>query len=390
MALATADGDDIISLRLWLPRVGVGTADVLFDDITPRSGRVVIQVGDREFRGAIDRGGEFEDTDRTRVVLGAGGMGKAAEKRQYSGVSLQLVVSSLLATAGETLSPSSDQDVLQTVLPAWTTSAEPIGTILSALVESVGGGAVWRVLPDGTVWIGRETWPDAGIEDDSYQVMEQRFEDGSWLATVNEEAAGALRPGTTFNGQRVSLVVHTIDGDEGGLGPRMRVWFSDAGEASMEDRLAGAFERAVRSAGPPPVDYRAMYLARVVAQIGTRVHVEPELTSMPDMGAIPLMLGLPGATTDGLAGGNVLVGWRGGDRAKAYAVCFDADVSVASLKLAPAALHLGGGALPQPVPLGTGLVTYLASLAAAINSLGGSAAPPEPTTLLSGSVTVTS
>lgn len=340
MALITSGEDDVISLKLTRARVGTWVADVLFDDPSPRAGRVsLVASNGQTYVGTIDRGGEFEDTDRTRVIGGAGGMSKPATPRQYSNPTVRIVLGDLLAAAGETLSSTADQDVLATEIAAWTTSAEPIGTVVTALMTTAGGGATWRMLPDGTVWVGAETWPDSGLDADDYQILSKRFEDGSWMVAVDANAVLALTPGTTFEGQRVSMVIHRID-DEHEPGPRMRVWFSDSDETALEDRLAAAIGKLVRGADAPTVDYRALYRAQVIAQSGDTIHVEPEIAnSLPDMGKIPLLLGLPGCSVAGVQGGNVLVGWRGGDRSKAYAICFDSSTKVGMLFLGgPAAL----------------------------------------------------
>lgn len=324
------------------PRVGLWTADLRVDTLDGIAvGSVVtVTVGSRSLRGHLLRGETFAGAFQARVVGGLGGMARNPQARFYNGVTVGLVLTDIFRDVGEDLSASSDLSVLNTSMGSWaTTSDRTAGDMVARLLAAASPGAAWRAMDDGTIWVGRETWPDSGVSDDTFVVVERRGEDASLRASVLEPE---LEPGTTYKGRRVSLVQHDVP-HQGDL--ETRAWFEDD-VVSQVGRARAAFEAMVQ-ATPERFSYLGRWSARVVAQSGRTVHVVPDDARAPDMGDVTL-LGSAGESVDGVVGGHVLVGWLGGDPRMAYATDFDGDETVGEKVIGALQLYLGAktGAFP--------------------------------------------
>jgi len=209
MPLATLNGFDVLEARVSLPRVGAWQADVRVDKPDGIDGAATLIIdGGLTFAGTVARGGAFLEATWLRIGAGADGLRKQARPKFYNATALRIVLSDLLATAGEKLSATADPRTLGARLDGWTTIAQPIGNAVAVLVaRGAPADTAWRMLPDGSFWLGAETWPDSGLTDANVDTLEERPELGQiMLGTV----APALRPGTTLAGRRVSYVDHVI------------------------------------------------------------------------------------------------------------------------------------------------------------------------------------
>jgi len=145
----------------------------------------------------------FADSVRVRIVGGFGTLGKSyAKPKSYQGVPLQLVLQDLVLGAGEALSPRCDAGLLATRLTAWATVRQPTGEALSLLMRAASG-AVWRILPDGTLWAGYEVWPAS----DKTEYVLTSEDDAQGVMELASEAPGIL-PGLTVLGRKISRVTH--------------------------------------------------------------------------------------------------------------------------------------------------------------------------------------
>lgn len=371
MALVEVNGHGVVDGRIWFPRTGAWHAELRVDSTDPVTGAVTISIADGRLvlRGTVWRGAEYVDTSFLNIVGGAGGLRSIARARAYTQTSLRIVLGDLLAGAGEKLSPTSDAATLARPLAAWTTPALPVGQAIARALRSAAPTASWRVLPDGTIWVGPETWPDSGLTTDDYQIMD---EDPRQLTAELGVEAPVLLPGTTLAGRRVSRVEHVI----GAEGVRSIVWFEDTetGAAPSADRLKDAFSAAVRSAAG--LDFNALYWARVIAQRGSTIDVEPENPTiakfLPSEGGVPLLMPAPGATVAMAATGRVLIGWSGSDPARPYAIGYDANTVATELVLnVITSLILGGEAGAEPVIKGTSFASALSTFLFALTTYAG-------------------
>lgn len=200
MALLTAGGAPAVQADITLPLVGVPVASVeVVADEPYRPGQQVdlaFAEGPTLRMTAVRSG-----LERGRVTAflagGGGGMGKAVAARYYQGIPARLAVLDLLREVGEV----PGQIDLPDTLTRWVRPAGPAAVALQDLMTAYPDRH-WRILPDGTLWIGQETWP-AGSD---LQILEYHPADGWYLFDL----ALDLLPGMQADVGRVVRVVHRV------------------------------------------------------------------------------------------------------------------------------------------------------------------------------------
>jgi len=207
MAFASVNGATVLEGSIGLPRIGVWTADVELPappSVTQLSGPATLQLGTAlTLTGTFGRTGiDGRGRIRARVIGGGAGMGKTLPPRSYVGATLRLPLVDLLTSAGEALSPTSDAGVLAYQMPAWSRMQGIAGASLAALLAVPA--ASWRVLPDGTVWVGNETWKPSNMSAVaiSYEPESRRRTVASLVPTI--------LPGQTYDGAQVGFVQHVL------------------------------------------------------------------------------------------------------------------------------------------------------------------------------------
>ena len=212
MAHVTANGFVVLSGKLTFPRQGAWVGDLVVDTDAGIAGACEVAIqGGLTLEGTAVRGGVFLGTTTIRVAPGADGLRKTARAQHYRQTKVGTVLGDLLRTAGEKLSPTADPAMLATTLPAWTVRADPVGKMIAAVfADARAGKASWRFLPDGTLWVGPETWADGGlVAPDGYIEI---GEDPELAAMDVGVDALVPMPGTTLDGRRVSYVEVSIEG----------------------------------------------------------------------------------------------------------------------------------------------------------------------------------
>lgn len=204
MAYCTVNGAPVLEGVVTLPRIGVWQADVELPASGALSGRATVDIGGvLTLVGTFARSGvDGRGRVRARIVAGAAGLGRTLAPKSYFGVPLRIPLTDVLVDAGEQISPMADVQVLAQQLPAWSRMSQVAGLSLVALVNAAA--ASWRVLLDGTVWVGTEAWPT------SLMVAEAvSFEPELFRRTVASLAPIVL-PGQVYEGQRIALVRHVL------------------------------------------------------------------------------------------------------------------------------------------------------------------------------------
>jgi hypothetical protein len=201
--LGTAEYD-IGSGKILMPRTGPWTADLTVIADGPLTGSAVATMGGVDMPCHIQRSEMLPGKLDLRLVGGNGGLGSVARKKHYKGVTVRQVFHDLLADAGETAAPACEAATLNAPLKAWTSLAVPTGQLLQALVESVDDEVSWRVLYDGKVWIGHETWPACPAD------VRILHADGANASQLLGTDALGIWPGPSIAGRRVDYVVHEI------------------------------------------------------------------------------------------------------------------------------------------------------------------------------------
>ena len=214
----------LMEVRLSLGLTGCWTADVITSDAasTPfiAGTPAALSLETMALSGTVLRGGEVRSSEFVRIVGGAGGLGLDTTPQGYRSVTAEQVVRDLLAGAGETLSDESDSDLLETEFGLWSVRREQTSTALSRIVEAIG--AVWRTLPDGSVWIGVDTFDEQELTNAT--LIDAKPEQGLLLCGIDSPE---LLPGRTVSldgrGGRVSVVDYWLRSGE----YRMRVLLVD-------------------------------------------------------------------------------------------------------------------------------------------------------------------
>lgn len=205
MSFASVSGAAVISGAVTLPLVGAWVADVRLDSREAIEGAVELRLGDAlELHGTVVSGGVHAGAAYARIVGGKGKFAASLPARYYRDVPARIPISDALTEAGEALSSSSDAGLLDAWLPLWTRTAGRASDALGALVEAAGGGA-FRVLPDGSVWVGQDDWKPAP-RFDFVVIDEHPSERRVEIATEEPK----LLPGVTFLDRRVSTVRHLL------------------------------------------------------------------------------------------------------------------------------------------------------------------------------------
>lgn len=314
MATAKANGLLVLEASIKTPRVGAWRAELELDgdDASKASGTVTLEVGSVTWTGKAVESGAFVGRVKVNLVGGAGGLGKPAKARFYHAIPARTVLEDLLAEGGERLSPTSDAAKLGTILPFWTRPAGTVSEGLENVLEAIG--AVWRVLADGAIWIGVETWPKsspANVEVESESPQESK------IVFASDEPT--LLPGTTFRDRKVSRVEHSITGGK----TRTTAWFETGDGSQPTDAFRGALAGLIRQE-TKHTDFMAARSGKVVAQNndGT-LELKLDDADMPGMSKIPIAYGVPGIKAKVKKGAKVLVQWADGLPSKPHAVVID-------------------------------------------------------------------
>jgi hypothetical protein len=220
MITATIAGQQrtVTKASLMLPRSGTWVGNMVLDMDTIPTGALTITLSGVDMPAWIQRCELVRGMLELRVVGGAGGLGKLATPVHYRNPTVRHVLTDLLAVAGESASASCTTSILDLPLGYWTTLGLTTGVLLEALAEVVGGGCIWRVSYDGTVFFGSETWPRCPAD---VRVMAQDAANASQV--LGTETLG-IWPGTTIDGRRVDVVVHEFNGQGE---PRSKVWWAE-------------------------------------------------------------------------------------------------------------------------------------------------------------------
>lgn len=205
-------------MRLTLPLRGVWTGDVEVDTHATMKGAKTISIDSALSLAAfIRRGAAYMGGGSYRLVGGAGGFPSVIQAKSYVGTTVRTVATDILNAVGERLSSASDGDVLGASLAKWTTFTQSAMAAFSSLIDSQPDVS-WRVLPDGSVWVGRELWPAVNAPGD---VLEQDVDlDRATLDLVKPN----LIPGVAISGRKISVVEYLFSRE---TTLRARVWMDN-------------------------------------------------------------------------------------------------------------------------------------------------------------------
>jgi hypothetical protein len=197
-------GAAVLAGSVVLPRAGAWHADLHVDvetAIGPAAELVIYRgTAATTWVGTVRRGGVFQESAPVRLVGGYGGLGTDLEAKYYREATVRQVLDDVMRETGEQLSTEASAQLLDVQLARWTRRAGRADLALAALFETLGTS--WRILTDGTLWCGAETWPEVDVE---HLVVNEWPIDGR-VEIDCEEFPTELLPGTTFLERRVARV----------------------------------------------------------------------------------------------------------------------------------------------------------------------------------------
>lgn len=297
---------------------GVPTYDIVVDQIDGKGFDAGTAVtidcnGGLTLKGTVaeKRVDDFLNTMHMRVVGGKNGMWKAAKAKGYMQPSafVRDVVNDLVNASGESLSSQTDQSFLGTNLAAWMTTARSVSESLDVLLEIVAPDKGWRILADGTIWIGSESWPSSS---DEYTLLNHIPADASYELGVD---VPTIVPGVNLGGiGQIGIIEHRITGNT----IRTFAW-----SQLDEDRGVAESIRAMAKHALAKIDYFTTYDCTVKSQSAdlSTVDLNPpsDLTEISGLQRVPLLHGLPGCKVQVPNGQTVSLGWYRGDPRNPYA-----------------------------------------------------------------------
>lgn len=297
-----------------LPLNGAWTLDLEVQDINnsiSAGSNVNVSVneaGGLSFSGTIadKRSGQFLNTNYCRVVGGKNGLTKIPKQRQFAKALTKDVITYLLQSAGETLSTTSNYN--NTSLTFYTINGEDnISNQLTKLLQTIGNNIHWRFLPDGTLFIGTETWPAISTDGYTFEVSDpknQYYKCGVPYPT--------MLPGYNLAGiGNISRVVHKISQDSGSTEIFAEIEQRRGIKESVISIVNSAFN----------FNYLGHYPCKVISQKDNLVDIKPLNTNFPSLQNVQLLSG----NLEDISGQQVILFWEGGDCNQAYAYTYWAN-----------------------------------------------------------------
>ena len=319
MTQVTLNTFPVVSARLTIPRCGCWHGDFIVDSDQdlPIGSTATIEDALTGFvaTGKITRS-KIQSLRLECRVVGGGGLNNTLPPRGYRNASLLLPLSDCLNDCDEALAANVSGDITSTLLAFWQTPKQTGAEELQALADTAN--VTWRVLLDGTVWLGREDW--ATIDREFTVIADNATQGKIELALDGLDAE--ILPGKTILDRRVSLVEWSIDPES----TRCCVLFqrqNNTEDTKETDVAKQALERFVKRVTWRN-RYHAYYAGRVVAQDNEgNVDVVLDTDDLPGLSKIPLRSFSPGVYLTVAVGCRVLVTFAEGDPSKPVAVLWE-------------------------------------------------------------------
>lgn len=249
-----------------------------------------------------------------RVIGGKKGkMSSIATPKAFQNGLVSDVLNTLMNDSQETLSSTISQEVLNTQLSNWTVFQSPINYQLNILAKAFDWN--WRFLPDGTFWIGEETFPDINEVIEVEAGKDYVMLDYDIINKIVNYAVHIpfMLPGYTIDGYKSSQIIQELHED------KMRTKLYEP-QATINRNIWSAINSLIDNR-VAPIDFFAQYQATVKSQSSDllKVDIQPDDARLPGMQSIEFSSNL-GGTTIQISGGKVLLGWKSGDPLQPYCV----------------------------------------------------------------------
>ncbi len=305
-----------IAAELRHPRMGAWHCDLELDADSIQAGKIKFQLDDLEFTGTVlpERTGVDGSRAKCTVVAGNGNLSHDVTAHSYSssaGVRVGSIVHDILKECGEDLSDLSDKAALDKKLPRWHVTGGTAKDALTRLAEATD--CAWRVLRDGTVWFGVETWPEVAPDG---TLTNESWHDGT--VELASETPNMV-PGTVYQGQKIEHVVHRY-------GTNLRTEISTSSPSSAFGALFKSRQREV--------DYSREYPCKVVTQNpdGTvQLLPDDEVMKARGLDHVPIRYGMPGMKATIANGARCHLAFAAGDPSRPFVCSWEYDPSKVTL-----------------------------------------------------------
>jgi hypothetical protein len=204
--MITINGFGVRDGNLCMPLYGAWhmRATVDADQVSDVTGPCSIVIeGGATLSGTAWRVGENDGRFDVWIVGGKGLLATALTGKFYEAAPSQTIATDIATESGETLSGTSDSATLVTLMPKWMRIAGTAGRALGLLVGKLS--VSWRLLDDGSIWIGPEAWTAYTADVDVTDIQ------GADDKMIVADDTFGLRPGMSFEGRNVTYVQHVID-----------------------------------------------------------------------------------------------------------------------------------------------------------------------------------
>ena len=298
----------VVQARVVMPRIGVWYAELTIDTETVPTGLQTFQTADQALilTGTVraDRSAVFAGRAEVLLIGGRDGLSKLLAPREYSDPTVRILLEDICRETGEQLSDGIDPSILSGNLGRWTRGEVVAGTALQTVAHAIG--CSWRILNDGALWVGVETWPNVEIPGD---IINEHPRDASWELQV-ETLFATIAPGTTWDGRHVSIVEHRATANQA----TTLAWFEPETPrtADARDRLKAGLDALVSNV-TRAAQYHALYPAVVLGQAEDgSVDVQPDSPLLPALVQVPIRTTSPGTTIKVAQGTRCLIAFGGG------------------------------------------------------------------------------
>lgn len=328
------------------------------------------------FSGTVLRSGSADGKVSAVVVGGKGGGLKTLPSKMYDySLPARLILSDALKDAGETLSTGGDQaaqqQALTTQIPRYVRAAGTLSEQLDQLVSALPAGTCWRVLLDGTVWVGVDAWQAAPAFD---HTLSDTWAPASGMVPLLPEAVGVL-PGQRYTGPGGNSGI-SMDAYVGDVAYRVEPDNATASIYRVDSRATGSDSqvsqmlRSVIREELRPTDFYRVFPGKVIQQRSDgSLDVMPDDDRLPPLTSVAVRVPIPGAKLTVPAGSRCDVVFENGNPAMPVAGTFGpgsgtrpitfkgAQVDVGTLLVTSVAMGVLSGSYTDPF----GTVTTLAT-----------------------------
>lgn len=360
----------VVQARVVLPRIGVWYSELTVDAETLPSGLQTFRTADGALTltgtARADRSALFAGRAEILLIGGRDGLSTLLEPREYSDPTVRILLEDICRETGEQLSSDIDPGLLSGNLARWTRREIVAGSAVADIAHALG--CSWRILNDGSLWIGVETWPNVEIPGD---IIDEHPRDASWALQV-ETLFATIAPGTTWDGRQVSIVEHRATADQA----TTLAWFEPGTPRlpDARDRLKAGLDALISNVTRAS-QYHALYPATVLGQAGDgSVDLQLDSPTLPALVQVPLRPTSPGTLVKVSSGARCLVAFEGGAPNGPVVVAWETSdkqtehtFDVPSLKIGTGATR-GIARMNDTVARNTAMQTWMLGVEAALSA----------------------